>query len=149
MTEYTDMYKIEKTDMTRPWGGFHCIHPDDLDKFIEDHFGTITINKTLPLSPKVLIVKPGKRLSWQYHHRRMELWKVLEGPVGIMLSETDGETSVVTYQRGDVVCIETGWRHRLIGLETQGVVAELWCHTDITNPSDENDIVRVQDDYGR
>ena len=30
-----------------------------------------------------------------------------------------------------------------------GVVAEIWQHTDLNNPSDENDIVRIQDDYGR
>jgi len=29
------------------------------------------------------------------------------------------------------------------------VLAEIWQHTDAQNPSDENDIVRVQDDFGR
>ena len=40
-------------------------------------------------------------------------------------------------------------RHRLIGLDGWGIVAEIWRHTDAENPSDEDDIVRVQDDFGR
>jgi mannose-6-phosphate isomerase len=34
-------------------------------------------------------------------------------------------------------------------LETWGVVAEIWQHTDAAAPSDEHDIVRVADDYDR
>ena len=41
-----------------------------------------------------------------------------------------------------------GERHRLIGLEDYGFVAEIWQHTD-SIPSDEEDIVRVQDDFSR
>jgi hypothetical protein len=40
-------------------------------------------------------------------------------------------------------------RHRLIGADSWGVVAEIWQHTDHTYPSEETDIVRVQDDFGR
>ena len=29
------------------------------------------------------------------------------------------------------------------------MVSEIWQHTDPNNPSDENDIVRISDDYGR
>jgi hypothetical protein len=42
-----------------------------------------------------------------------------------------------------------GERHRLVGLEDWGVIAEIWQHTDAAIPSDESDIVRVQDDFGR
>ena len=38
---------------------------------------------------------------------------------------------------------------RLIGLEEWGMVAEIWQHTDDAHPSAEDDIVRVQDDFGR
>jgi hypothetical protein len=37
----------------------------------------------------------------------------------------------------------------LIGLDDWGIVAEIWQHTDESNPSDEDDIVRLQDDYSR
>jgi mannose-6-phosphate isomerase len=42
-----------------------------------------------------------------------------------------------------------GERHRLLGLNEWGIIAEIWQHTDATDPSDEDDIVRLQDDYGR
>ena len=53
------------------------------------------------------------------------------------------------YCEGDQIILKQGERHRLIGLNDYGVVAEIWQHTDKKNPSDEEDIVRVQDDFGR
>jgi len=50
---------------------------------------------------------------------------------------------------GDVITFDNQERHRLIGLDNIGVVAEIWQHIDIDNPSDENDIVRLKDDYNR
>ncbi|HSV09188.1 MAG TPA: hypothetical protein VLI68_00370, partial [Hanamia sp.] len=88
-------------------------------------------------------------LSWQYHHRRAELWKVIYGEVGIITSETDEERDIQTKKEGDIIVLKKGERHRLIGLESWGVLAEIWKHTDKNAPSDEEDIVRVQDDFGR
>jgi hypothetical protein len=34
-------------------------------------------------------------------------------------------------------------------LDKQAIIAEIWQHTDAAQPSDEEDIVRVQDDFGR
>ena len=45
--------------------------------------------------------------------------------------------------------LKQGERHRLVGLDNWGIVAEIWQHTDAANPSDEEDIIRVQDDFGR
>ncbi len=101
------------------------------------------------LSPKVLLVAPHQRLSWQYHHRRAEIWQVVEGPVGVAISDTDEQTEVKSYQPGERVILKQGERHRLVGLAGWGVIAEIWQHTDATRPSDEDDIVRVQDDFGR
>ena len=50
---------------------------------------------------------------------------------------------------GDIIKFQTEERHRLVGLSNFGVVAEIWIHTDLNNPSDEQDIVRLQDDYSR
>ena len=62
----------------RPWGGFVCIDPAQAEQFAADFFaasGVETKDKVdAPLSPKILFVQPGARLSWQYHHRRAELW---------------------------------------------------------------------------
>jgi len=37
----------------------------------------------------------------------------------------------------------------LVGLDADAIIAEIWQHTDAANPSNEDDIVRVQDDFGR
>jgi len=102
------------------------------------------------LSPKILVVAPGKRLSWQYHHRRAEIWKLIGGEAQIMTSDDDEESMIVDLHKGDVVQLAKGVRHRLIGAESGwGIVAEIWQHTDPENPSDETDIIRLQDDFGR
>jgi len=139
-------------DLTRPWGGFLLISQPEVQKFIEAYFPDVDLSDTdkqLELSPKMLMVAPGQRLSWQYHRRRSEVWKVLEGPVGVGRSLTDDEAPLRSYGVGEVLRLELGERHRLIGLDTWGVVAEIWQHTDASSPSNENDIVRVTDDYDR
>ena len=40
-------------------------------------------------SPKILIVSPNSKLSWQYHHRRAEIWRVFKGKVGVSKSFDD------------------------------------------------------------
>jgi mannose-6-phosphate isomerase-like protein (cupin superfamily) len=92
---------------------------------------------------------PGLRLSWQYHLRRSEISRVVEGPVGISRGPGDEEMAMRRYGAGEVLHLELGERHRLIGLDTWGVVAEIWQHTDMASPSDELDIVRVADDHDR
>lgn len=142
---------VTSKDDTRPWGGFFVIEERQASAFIDAFFpgedaAAITAQK---VSPKILIVLPHARLSWQYHHRRAELWRVLEGPVAVMRSADDAEAVPETHAEGAVLRLVQGERHRLIGLEGYGVVAEIWRHTDAMNPSDEEDIVRVQDDFGR
>ena len=53
------------------------------------------------------------------------------------------------YIPGDTVELAKGERHRLCGLADWGMVAEIWLHTEPDNPSDESDIVRLQDDFKR
>ena len=50
---------------------------------------------------------------------------------------------------GNIIQLKQGERHRLIGLDGWGIVAEIWRHTDASNPSNEDDIIRLQDDFGR
>ena len=94
------------------------------------------------------MVKPNVKLSWQYHNRRAEIWQVYNGTVGVVQSETDAENEMQTYSSGAQIKLNQGVRHRLVGLDDYGVVAEIWQHTDAV-PSDEEDIIRVQDDFGR
>ena len=144
--------RIDSYDLNRPWGGFFVLDENLAQQFADIYFEGLDVGPLRiagKLSPKILLVKPESRLSWQYHHRRSETWRVVEGPVGIVRSATDDEGELVRFEAGETIVLEQGERHRLIGLEEWGVVAEFWQHTDPDHPSDEDDIVRVQDDYSR
>lgn len=144
---------VDKKDTTRPWGGFFVINENEAEKFIDLYFPHLTkedLNISGKLSPKILVVAPEKRLSWQYHHRRAEIWKLIGGVAGVVTSDTDEEKDTTHLAIGNIIQLKQGERHRLIGLTGEwGIVAEIWRHTDAANPSDEDDIVRVQDDFGR
>jgi mannose-6-phosphate isomerase len=144
--------RIASTDFTRPWGGFFVLDENDADKFIAAYFPTYKKEELMlgnKLSPKILVVGPQKRLSWQYHHRRAEIWRVIQGEIGVVMSETDEQNDVNEFEPGDVIILNKGQRHRLVGLNDWGIVAEIWQHTESDNPSDEDDIIRLQDDFGR
>jgi len=143
---------IQSYDFDRPWGGFLVIDPVDTEKFLHQFYPELAdeLTKTsLPWSPKILCVAPGQRLSWQYHHRRAELWKLIEGKAGYKKSDTDQEGDIHVMELNKTLTLRQGERHRLIGLHEWGIIAEIWQHTDANDPSDEDDIVRLQDDYGR
>ena len=145
-------FRVASSDFSRPWGGFFVIDETQTQKFIETYFPMLSPDSLLKgarLSPKILVVGPQKRLSWQYHFRRAEVWRVVDGPIAVAQSDTDDQTDPKTYQNGELITLKQGERHRLIGLDQWGVVAEIWQHTDANNPSDESDIVRVQDDFSR
>lgn len=142
--------RISSRDDSRPWGGFLVINEDDTPTFASRYFPELKISSTTQkLSPKILIVAPGQKLSWQYHHRRKEVWKLVQGSAAIVRSFNDEETPQKNMNIGELISLEQGERHRLLGLNDWGVVAEIWMHTDPSNPSDEEDIVRLQDDFGR
>jgi mannose-6-phosphate isomerase-like protein (cupin superfamily) len=145
-------FHIVQKDQTRPWGGFFVINENQAEYFADLFFPGIqlsTLYKSGKLSPKILLVAPHKRLSWQYHHRRAEVWRVLAGKVSVVTSHSDEEHDVTTLTTGETIFLEQGERHRLVGMQEWGVVAEIWQHTDGNHPSDEEDIIRLQDDFGR
>ena len=90
-------FKITSKDFERPWGGFLVIDESQAQDFSNQFFKGLDV-QTLKiggkLSPKILIVKPKARLSWQYHHRRAEIWRVLKGECGIIRSDTDMENQM-------------------------------------------------------
>ena len=146
-------YKIIAKDTARPWGGFFVLDEAQAENFAAEFFPGIDVRtlrvKDGKLSPKILVVEANKRLSWQYHHRRSEIWKLAAGAAGVVASKTDREGEVKALAVGEIVRLEQGERHRLVGMDGWGVIAEIWQHTDPERPSDEDDIVRVQDDFGR
>lgn len=144
---------VASKDFSRPWGGFFVIDEALSRKFISLFFPHLNADQLIAggkLSPKILIVAPGQRLSWQYHFRRAEIWKLVAGVAGVITSETDEQGPLHTFALGEIINLKQGQRHRLVGLsEGWGMIAEIWMHTNAEHPSDENDIVRVQDDFGR
>src|SRR5689334_1259589 len=75
--------EVEGTDFDRPWGGFFVIKESSTEKFINQFFPNYSYDQIangLSLTPKILVPAPGMRLSWQYHHRREEIWSVVAGP---------------------------------------------------------------------
>ena len=67
----------------RPWGSFENLLDEDYCKV------------------KRIIVKPGQRLSYQYHHERTEHWVVVQGEAIVTLDDEEYE-----YHIGDVVEID-------------------------------------------
>ena len=144
--------KITSMDTARPWGGFFVLDEQEAAKFGKLFFPEVELSELRisgKLSPKILVVQPHKRLSWQYHFRRAEIWRVIAGKVGVATSQTDVEQDNVELTVGESIRLAKGQRHRLVGLDGWGVVAEIWQHTELDHPSDESDIVRLQDDFGR
>ena len=145
-------FSIAAKDFNRPWGGFFVIDESQAKKFGRLFFPEVELSTLRiggKLSPKILIVQTDKRLSWQYHHRRAEIWKLVAGTAGVVTSETDEEGTLKKLTLGDIIRLPQGQRHHLLGLNGWGMIAEIWQHTDASQPSDEDDIVRVQDDFGR
>ena len=91
---------------------------------------------------KVLQVKPGARLSLQYHNHREEYWTVSSGE-GI--AQVGGSKFIL--HPGSRVVIPRGCVHRLENTSDNEwlVVSEV----QVGDYFGEDDIVRVEDDYGR
>lgn len=105
----------------RPWGSF--------DQITQNELSTV----------KIIRVAPGQRLSLQRHAKRAESWYVLSGTG---TAEVDGTTHPLS--KGVQVEIPVHATHRLAagaeGVELLEVA---------TGDFDEQDIERLEDDYGR
>ncbi len=145
-------FSISSQDFERPWGGFFVLDETQIRAFRAQFFPEVALSEeqyAQRLSPKFLLVAPGARLSWQYHSRRAELWNLVAGEAAVSRSLDDAQGPAVAMIPNEIVSLPQGERHRLIGTQDWGVVAEIWMHTDEIHPSDEDDIVRLQDDYAR
>jgi mannose-6-phosphate isomerase len=105
----------------RPWGRF--------EKFHENKSCTI----------KLIYVNANSRLSLQYHKKRSEFWKVIKGTAVV---EIDKKTIVL--KEGEAITIPRQAKHRVLALESDCIILEI-----AYGRFDENDIVRLEDDYQR
>ncbi len=91
---------------------------------------------------KTVHIKPGKRLSLQYHNHRSELWTLVEGDATATI-EADGKRERVRLIKGQIFTVPVRAVHRLES-RRGGVIVEI-----ALGAFDENDIVRLEDDHGR
>jgi mannose-6-phosphate isomerase len=90
---------------------------------------------------KRIEVLPGKRLSYQKHMRRYERWEVVRGEGKVTL---DGQEQIV--KAGQGVTIPAGALHRI---ENSGPAMLVFIEVQRGSYFGEDDIVRVEDDFGR
>ena len=90
---------------------------------------------------KRIIVKPGQRLSYQYHLARTENWVIVQGAATVTLDD-----KIHTFIEGDVVQIGYKTKHRVENKSEQDLI---FIETQTGTYFGEDDIVRLEDDYGR
>lgn len=83
-------------------------------------------------------VKKGKRLSYQYHKGRSEFWHVVSGKIVVTLNNKQ-----IPLRAGGEINVPAKAKHRIKSLE-DSVVLEI-----TSGKFDENDIVRLEDDFHR
>lgn len=90
---------------------------------------------------KMITVNPGGRLSYQYHHKRSETWVVVKGVARVTLDDR----SFDVYE-GVSIYIPCLAKHRV---ENQDSDPLIFIEVQHGTYFGEDDIVRIEDDYGR
>ena len=115
---------------------------DQSPRFDRRPWGTFTVLDEAPnYKVKRIEVLPGKRLSYQKHAHRSEHWMAVVGRARVTL---DGNEIVMS--EGETVDIRAGVAHRIENIGENNLV-----FIEIQRGSyfGEDDIVRLQDDFGR
>lgn len=90
---------------------------------------------------KLLVIQAGRRLSLQYHRQKDESIYVLRGSLRLHLEDEAGHLRVETLGPGTHRRIPVGRRHRFEAVERVELM-------EVSTP-ELDDVVRVEDDYGR
>jgi len=91
-------------------------------------------------SIKIITVNPGTALSLQYHNLRSEFWVVLDRGLEVTVADR-----VWQPEENEEIFIPRKTPHRLRCLgQEHARVMEIWI-----GDSDESDIIRLKDDFGR
>ncbi len=116
--------------------------PNDDSKHDERPWGNYTVlDDAANFKVKRIEVLPGKRLSYQKHSRRAEHWFIVEGTATVTL---DGKEIVVT--AGNAIDIPLQAAHRVANQQQEKLV---FIEVQIGDYFGEDDIVRLEDDFGR
>ncbi len=114
---------MSKESAERPWGSWHVLDEGQGYKVKRIH------------------VNPGQRLSYQTHEHRAEHWTVVSGTATCVI---DGE--VLVLEVADSVNVAIGEPHRITNEHDVPLVIIEVQHGSYTG---EDDICRLEDDYGR
>jgi len=90
---------------------------------------------------KTLHIERGQQLSYQYHQVKDETIYVLAGIVELDVAPAAGPRRRLRLCAGESVHIPPGLRHRMSAVETSDVLE--------TSTPELNDVVRLEDRYGR
>lgn len=90
---------------------------------------------------KILVIEEGRRLSLQYHRRKLESILVMSGRLRFHLEAPDGQVRVEELGPGAARLIPVGRTHRYEAIER----VELF---EVSSP-ELDDVVRIEDDFGR
>ena len=113
------MIHVYKED--RPWGSF--------ERF----------TKEVPSTVKIITVHHGQSTSLQYHEHRQEFWRILQGEPIITIGDKE-----VLAKPGFEFFVDKKVKHRIAATTNDVVLLEI-----SLGRFDENDIVRLDDRYGR
>ena len=107
----------------KPWGSFINILDEKYTKV------------------KKIIIKPDQSPSYQYHHKRSEIWVIVQGNAEVKIDD-------VTYKHtvGDVIKIDKEQKHQPKNIGEDDLI---FIEIQIGSYFGEDDIVRLEDDYGR
>lgn len=115
---------------------------DNSPKYDERPWGSFTVlDEGAGFKVKRIEVLSGKRLSYQKHAQRAEHWFVVSGTAKVTL---DGDEIIKT--AGEAIDIGVGTAHRV---ENPGNELLVFIEVQQGNYLGEDDIVRLQDDFGR
>jgi len=112
---------MKKYTEKRPWGQF--------EQFTHNEKTTV----------KIITVNQKQRLSLQYHKKRKEFWRFLDNPARVTIGK-----KTIKVKAGSEVVIKRGTLHTVEALNKPVKFLEI-----AFGNFDENDIIRVEDRYGR
>ena len=115
---------------------------DTSPKFDRRPWGTFTVlDEGENFKVKRIEVLPGKRLSYQKHSKRAEHWVVVQGTANVTLDDRE-----IIVSTGEAIDIAIGSAHRV---ENPGTDTLVFIEVQRGSYLGEDDIVRLQDDFGR
>lgn len=97
--------------------------------------------RTKSYAAKVLHIDAGHKLSLQYHERKDETMLLYSGHMLLVLEDDHGVLREIYVEAGEAYHIPAGRRHRMVALKD--------CEVFEVSTNDLDDVVRIEDAYGR